>query len=35
MGYIEDLTSYFPWGLRCDDGAGWSAILEVGLLCTW
>ena len=25
----------FLWGLRCDDGAGWSAISEVGLLCTW
>jgi len=24
----------FLWGLRCDDGAGWSAISKVGLLCT-
>ena len=23
----------FLWGLRCDDGAGWSAISKVGLLC--
>jgi hypothetical protein len=32
MGYIKDLTSSFPLGLRCDDGAGWSAISEVGFL---
>ena len=25
----------FLWGLRCDDGAGWSAISKVGLSCTW
>jgi hypothetical protein len=37
MGYIEDRTSYFLCGLRCDDGAGrppWSAISKVTLLCT-
>jgi len=25
----------FLWGLRCDDGAGWSAISKDGLLCIW
>ena len=25
----------FLWGLRCDDGAGWSALSQVGLLCIY